>query len=130
MNDALAGLGEGIDAVDADGTRQAALDVRQAALDFELRYLPVAQVDLARFDLWTQQVAADAMAGDAPALAGDVATIEWVWDRIAHTVDTSTAGKIEERLAALRTAIDAGNLADAAAAAADLHTLVAQVDPR
>lgn len=129
MNDAIAGLGEGIDAVDADGTRQAALDVRQAALDLELRYLPVPQVDVARFDLWTQQIAADAMAGDEPALAGDVATIEWVWDRIAHTLDTSTAGEIEERLTALRVAIDAGNLAAATAAAADLHTLVAQIEP-
>ena len=31
----------------------AAIDVAQSTLDLELRYRPPAEIDLARFDLWT-----------------------------------------------------------------------------
>lgn len=130
MTGALAGLDEAVASADANETRQAALDVNQAALDLELRYLPVTQIDLARFDLWSRQVTADAMANDLPALAGDVATMEWIWDRIAHTADESTARDIKEELAALRVAIDAGDLSEVTSVAADLHALVQQIDPR
>jgi hypothetical protein len=130
MSAALAGLNESVEAADAAGTRQAAIDVGQAALDLELRHLPITQINLARFGLWVRQVAVDATASDGPALAGDVATMEWVWGRVAHLADESTAEHVEEHLTALRTAVEAGNLAVATSVAEDLHALVQQIDPR
>jgi hypothetical protein len=130
MNDALAGLEAALAAVDPHRTRQAALDVQQAGLDLELRYLPVSQIDVARFDLWARQVAADAIAVDEPAMAGDVATMEWIWDRIAHLADDATARDVEAHLAALREALEAGDVAGATSAAARLQELVPRIDPR
>ena len=130
MNDALAGLEAALAAVDPHRTRQAALDVQQAGLDLELRYLPVSQIDVARFDLWARQVAADAIAVDEPAMAGDVATMEWIWDRIAHLADDATVRDVEAHLAALREALEAGDVAGATSAAARLQELVPRIDPR
>ncbi len=130
MGQALARLNASVEAMDDHRTRQATIDVAQAALDLELRHLPVIRIDLARFDLWARQVAVDAVADDEPALAGDVATMEWVWDRVVHLADESTAEGIEERLAALRTAIETGNLAVATSVAEDLHALVQQIGTR
>ena len=33
-------------------------------------------------------------------------TLEWVWQRFSHTIDTTTAGDIERQLGDLRTAAD------------------------
>ena len=43
--------------------RQAAIDVARWSLDLQLRHRPVAEVDLARFDLWAAQMLVDAAAG-------------------------------------------------------------------
>jgi hypothetical protein len=54
-----------------------AIDVARAALDVELRYRPPAEIDLARFELWTRRLIVDADAKDAGRVNGDIASLEW-----------------------------------------------------
>ena len=85
-----------------------ALDAEMAALDLELQFRPATEVDVARFRVWADQLAVDSTAGepDPGNVAGDVSSLEWVWDRIAHTLDRSTVREIEGQLDDLRTAAD------------------------
>ena len=83
----------------------AAIDVAQAALDLELRHLPPAEVDRRRFGLWAHQLALDAESGALGAARGDLATLEWVRDRFAATLEAVELTRIDARLLALRDAI-------------------------
>jgi hypothetical protein len=89
-----------------------------------LSYRPPTEVDLARFELWTQQVLVDAEAGDLARVSGDVSTLEWVRDRFADAVQSTGLTRIDTRLAALREGVvdeDMGAVADEAASLR--HTL-------
>lgn len=109
--DLLAGnpLSPAVDARNRVGASNAAIDVAQASLDLQLPYRPVPEVNLARFDLWARQVLVDAGSEDPDPghVAGDVTVLEWVWDRIAHTLDESAVSDIEAQLGELRAAADA-----------------------
>jgi len=121
MNDALDALEEEVDARNAAETRQAAIDVARASLDFRLRYRPPAEIDLARFNLWALQILVDAAADEADAVRGDVASLEWTWRRFAHTLSTAEASQIEALLGSVRVAADAGDLVAATNIAAQLR---------
>ena len=54
-------------------------------------------------------------------MTGDVAALEWIRDRIAHTFDAAGRREIDSRLSALRAATDARNLPAAADHAARLR---------
>ncbi|HLM65224.1 MAG TPA: hypothetical protein VK306_13060 [Acidimicrobiales bacterium] len=120
--DALAGdpLLPAVEAHNAEGSRNAALDVAQANLDLQLQYRPTTDIDVARLQLWARQLVVDARSGepDPGNVAGDVSSLGWVWDRIAQTVDDSTADDVDARLDDLRSAADDEDLAAAARAAA------------
>jgi hypothetical protein len=112
---------DGLDGAIADRDRAtagtAAIDVAQAALDLELQYRPPAEIDLARFELWVRQVLVDAQAGDLTGVSGDVAALEWVRDRFAHTLEDTDLTRVDTRLAALRESVvdqDLGAAADEA----------------
>jgi len=81
-------------------------------------------VDRARFGLWTRQLQADAAAGDQASVIGDVATLEWVRDRIPLG-SASTA--VDEQLRSLEGSAESGELAAAADAAVQLRETVAGV---
>jgi hypothetical protein len=124
MGRALVALDAAIADRDRAGAGTAAIDVAQATLDIELSYRPPTEVDLARFELWTQQVLVDAEAGDLARVSGDVSTLEWVRDRFADTVQSTGLTRIDTRLAALREGVvdeDMGAVADEAASLR--HTL-------
>jgi hypothetical protein len=108
--DALVGddMVPALDARNAEGTRSAALDVAQAALDLELQYRPPTDIDLGRFKVWAEAAVVDASSDEADSglVAGDVTSLEWTWDRIAHTFDKADASEIEAQLKDLRTAAD------------------------
>ncbi len=107
-----------VHAHNAEGAQQAAIDVGQAALDLELQYRDPAEVDRERFVRWARQLVVDATSVEPEPgnVAGDVTSLEWVWDRIAHTYDEAPAGDIEAQLDALRVAADDEDVAAAAAA--------------
>jgi hypothetical protein len=102
----------------------AAVGVAQSALDLELRYRTVAVVDIERFHLHTQQLRIDAAAANAAGVAAEVATLEWIRDRITGTLKAEELRVVDDELARLRNASNTGNLNAAADQAARLGALV------
>jgi hypothetical protein len=111
------------------GARQAALRVAQNGLDLQLRYQPVVKIDLARLELWARQVAVDAAANDAGAVAGDVSTLEWIRERVRHAVNPAIATRLETQLRDLRAAADNKDVAAAAKATPALLATIAAIHP-
>jgi hypothetical protein len=129
MSTALVYLVAAVDSHQPAESRQAAIEVARAGLDFELRYRPVVEIDLGRFDLMSRQILVDVAADDAAGITSDVTTLEWMWDRVSHSVDQDTAAQIESQLTELRTAADDEDLEAAAAGAANLQELLAGIVP-
>ena len=120
LKKSLAALTRGVKAEKPGQAAQKAIDVAQSVFDLQLRYRPPAEIDAARFHLWTQQLRVDAAAKDLAGVTGDVAVLEWIRDRIAHTLEPAARSELNSRLRALRSATDAGNLPAAADHAARL----------
>jgi hypothetical protein len=127
MTDALGRLAERVRRRDSRGASQAALAIDQASLDLRLRYRPTAEVNLARFDLWTRQLETDAASGDRAAVVGDVATLRWIRDRIA--LEALDGRRLDDDLRFAEAAAEAGQLAAVADAAARLRGTVAGIAP-
>ena len=115
-----------VDDHNTEGAQNAAIDVAMAALDLQLQYRTVPEVDLDRFALWARQlmIDSDSLEPDAGQVAGDVTSLEWIWDRIAHTIDDAAADDIAAQLDALRTAADDEDTATAREAAPALITTI------
>jgi hypothetical protein len=127
MTDALAALAEAVDARDSAQARQAAIDAAQWSLDLQLRYQPPAEVDLARFDLWAAQLVVDAAAGDAAAVNGDFFALDYIRDRILHTLDGTDVTRINLQLEKLQGAVSDKNFAAATDAAERLRDTLGQL---
>jgi hypothetical protein len=117
-------LGEAVAVRDRAAARQAALDVARAALDLELQYRPAAEVDLGRFDTWLRQVLVDVESRDHGALLGDVATLEWIRDRLETVLDRVQLTRLDTLLKELRTKAADGEYAAASKTAAELRELL------
>jgi hypothetical protein len=128
MSDDLAALAEAVNARDAARARQAAIDAAQWSLDLQLRYRPPAEIDLARFDLWAAQLMVDAAAGDAAAVNGDFFTLDYIRDRILHTLDADDVTRINTVLEELQGGVGDGDLDAAASDAASLREILAGLD--
>jgi hypothetical protein len=102
---ALAALAGEVADRDAVGTRRAAVDAAYAVNDLALRHLPLVDVDTRRFELWTRRAVIDASEGDTGALRSDFVTLEWVRDRIAHTLPAATRAELDFLLVRLGVAI-------------------------
>jgi len=111
MADALDALGAEVDAQDAEAARQAAINVAQSTLDLQLRYRPVTEIDIGRFDLWLAQLQPDAAAEDAGGVNGDLLTLDYIRDRILQALDASTAAELNLALEELQTAVNDGDFA-------------------
>jgi hypothetical protein len=105
--------------------RHAALRVVQNDLDLRERYESLAAVERARVNLWARQIVVDAAAKDVGSVAGDVATLEWTWQRVRHTVTADAAARVDSQLGELRRSIDARNLDAASATASRLLAMLA-----
>lgn len=120
----LGTLGKAIANRGSGPARQAVLRVAQNDLDLRLRYLPLATVERARFDLWIRQIAVDADEGDAGSVIGDATTLKWTWDRIRPTLGPSVAKSVDGQVKAVQAAANRKDLKGAArtAAAIRLHS--------
>ncbi|HET6833075.1 MAG TPA: hypothetical protein VFH30_04345 [Acidimicrobiales bacterium] len=131
--DALRGsaLMPAVDDRNPEGARNAALDAEMAALDLELQYRPPTEIDLGRFNVWANQLAVDSASDEADAgqIAGDVSSLQWIWDRIAQTLDQADVDDVEAQLEALRTAADDEDTDAAAEAAPGFVETVAGLQP-
>ncbi len=65
-----------------------------------------------------------AVAADPSAVVAEVATLEWIRDRITGTIIVEELQRVDEKLAQLRTAVNTGNLGGTADQAARLANLV------
>jgi hypothetical protein len=108
MTRALAALRGAVKAQRAVPTEQAGIEVAQAALDLQLRYLPVDRVDVERVHLHAQQLRVHAAAGNRAATTGEVAAIEWTSSRLP--LPASVRGRLDVGVRDLRLAADTGNL--------------------
>jgi len=129
LSDALRGLVRAVGDRDPASAREAAIDVAQAGLDLQLRNRPPAEIDRARFELWVRQLLVDAAADDAGGVVGDLATLEWIRDRFAHTLEKVDLIRIDTHLVALRTAVNDEDLDGAGAEAESLRDTLAGLGP-
>jgi hypothetical protein len=104
----------------APGASQAALDATRSVLDLQLRYRPPAVIDRGRFELWCDQLLLDAATDNASGASGDLATLEWIRDRLVASLSSIETSEVDARLHALRIAVDAEELAAAGDQAARL----------
>jgi uncharacterized membrane protein len=128
MTDALAALAEAVEARDAAQARQAAIDAARWSLDLQLQYRPPAEIDLARLDLWAAQLVADASAGDAAAVNGDFFALDYIRDRVLHTLDGADVTRINATLEDLQGAVGDQDLAAATDAGERLRETLARLD--
>jgi hypothetical protein len=124
MNQAIEVLVAEVEAKDA-AAGQAAIAVAHSSADLQLRYRPVAEVDLARFDLWLSQLILDALAGDQSAVNGDLFALDYLRDRIMDAVSGENATRVNAALEELQGAVSDVDLSAAATAAAELRSLMA-----
>jgi len=129
MDRAFKDLQRGVEDRNRRTARNAALDVVQASLDLQLRYRSPAEIDRARFDLWTRQVRVDAASRSVAAVSGDVATLEWIRDRIAHTLDGVSVTRLDTQLQELRANVADGELGTAAKTAQGLRKALVGARP-
>ena len=115
-----------VDDQNVEGTANAALDVAQAGLDLQLRF------GHPRHRPGTLRAVDPQLVLDAGRLeavpgfvAGDVTTLEWIYDRFAHTLDAALAGDIDAALGDLRAAADDEDIEAAADGADRLLALIA-----
>jgi hypothetical protein len=128
LGQALRALAAAVGARDRRAAPQAALAVDDASLDLQLRHRPVAEVNLARLDLWARRLGVDAAARDAAAVHGDVTTLAWVRDRVR--VDRAAGDNLDDRLRHLRSVADAEEFRVAMAQAARLRAALAGLRQR
>jgi hypothetical protein len=89
----------------------------------------VSEIDLARFDLWAAQLLVDAAAGDAAAVNGDFFTLDYIRDRIQHTLDEADRTRLNTELEALNGTVADEDLTAAADAAGQLRETLAGFKP-
>ena len=71
------------------------IDAAYASNDLQLRYRPVTEVDTIRFELWVRRALVDAANGSVGGVRSDFVTLEWIRDRIAHTLDPVTLTRVD-----------------------------------
>ncbi len=124
LSGALQALALGVNRHRAPEARQAAIEVARWSLDLQLRHRPVTEVDLARFDLWAAQLLVDAAAGNAAAVNGDFFSLDYVRDRIQHTLDERDRTRLNRNLEELNGAVADEDLGAAADGARQLREIL------
>ena len=112
-----------VDAIDGRRrlkARATSIDVSYASVNLQLRYRPVTQVDTIRFELWARRALVHAIAGSLGGVRSDLVTLEWIRDRIAHTMDAVTRTAIDTSVRDLGTAVIDDDLGAAEAIARSL----------
>jgi hypothetical protein len=108
-------------------TYTASIAAAYASNDLQLRYKPVTDVDTVRFDLWARRALVDATNASLDGVRSDLVTLEWIRDRIAHTIDPVTLTRIDTLLRDLGTAVVDEDLTAAAEVVRELREVVSGV---
>ena len=94
--------------------QRATVDVAQSGIDLEARYLAPVDIEVARFHLHTQKLRVDAAVGDAAGVAGEVAALGWIRDRIQGSSTRTSSPGSTRGWSPFRTATASGALPAAA----------------
>jgi hypothetical protein len=124
INDDLRRLAAAVRDHRADAAQRAALDVRQSALDLQLRHRPAVEVDLARFGLWAERLGLDVTARSRSATGGDIFTLDVIRDRILPSLDPARTTELNTWLGELQIAVVDHDFPAMAEPAAKLQELV------
>ena len=124
---ALSALFARIDARERSADPLASIDVSYASNDLALRYEPVTEIDTIRFELWARRAIVDASVGSIGGVRSDQVTLEWIRDRIAHTLDPVTRTRIDTLVRDLGTAVVDGDLEVAHQTAIELRGVMSRV---
>ncbi len=108
-------------------TYSASIAAAYASNDLQLRYRPVTKIDTMRFELWVRRALMDATGGSLGGVRSDVVTLEWIRDRIGHTLDPVTLTRIDALVGELGTAVVDEDLTAAAQIARTLRKVVSEV---
>jgi hypothetical protein len=130
LSEALQSLSDDVDAGQRAAVRLTAVEVGQATLDVLLIHRPPTEIDLGRVAAWATQVGVDAAVQDQGAVAGDVASIETTWMRVASATDRSTARRVDRLLMRLRSAADHADFAAASRLADKLRAVLEHAGDR
>jgi hypothetical protein len=128
MTAALKELGRVVRDRNSAAARQAAIEATQWALDLELLYRPVQEVDLGRLALWTTQLQLDADRGNAGAMSADFFTIDLIRDRVLGVLDGAETNSINLGLQELEGALLDEDYSAARKAAGKLRTTLSGID--
>jgi hypothetical protein len=109
---------------DRSKTFAASIDSAYASNDLQLRYRPVTEVDTKRFELWVRCAMLDASDGSLGAVRSDVVTLEWIRDRVAHTLDPVTLVRVDTLVGDIGVAVAEHDLDAAVQAARDLDDVM------
>ncbi len=105
-------------------TYAASIAAAYASNDLQLRYLPVTKIDTMRFELWVRRALMDATNSSLDGVRSDLVTLEWIRDRIAHTLDPLTLTQLDTLVRDLGTAVLDEDLITAAQIARDLREVM------
>lgn len=127
MRVALRDLAHELEGRDRLAVRLAALAVAYAGNDFQLRYRQPVEIDTVRFQLWSRRTVLDALDGSLGGVRSDVVTLEWIRDRIAHTLDAVTLSRVDFLISGLGTAVEDGDIAAATELARTLQSVTGRL---
>ncbi len=127
---ALSALAGAIDRRRAAPAGQAAIEAARWSLDLQLRYRPVVEVDLARFDLWCAQLLLDAAARNEANVNGDLFAIDYIRDRVGPAIEPVDLARLNEQLEVLNTAVRDADLAAVSDTARRLQDTITSIRPR
>jgi hypothetical protein len=129
LDRALEALAAGVQARKALQARRAAIDVARWSLDLQLRHRPATEIDFSRFDLWAAQLLVDAASGDAASASGDFFSLDYLRDRIQHTLNEADRTRLNTHLEELNGAVADEDLTAAAEVAGQIRETLATIEP-
>jgi hypothetical protein len=127
MTRAVADLSAAVRAGSSMRAQVAAIEVARSGFDLQLRYRPVAEIDLARMDLWAAQLLIDHAAGDRDAVGDDQFAIDYVRDRLLGALSTTDLGRLSEKVTEIQLGVVDGDLGAAARAARELRAMIPEL---
>lgn len=128
MRVALHDLARSIGARARSASRLASVDVAYASNDLQLRYRIPTEVDTVRFELWARRALTHAKEGSLGGTRSAFVTMEWIRDRVAHTLGAVTLTTVDALLHDLGVAVFDGDLRSAARNARDLREVLISLD--
>jgi hypothetical protein len=109
---------------DRSKSYSASIDAAYASNDLQLRYRPVTEVDTMRFELWVRRALVAANDGSLGGVRSAVVTLEWIRDRISHTLDPVTLVRLDSLVGELGVDVVDDDLTAAAQTARDLRDVM------